>query len=128
MQSHTSSSIEIARHAVMAFNSIFREGFSYRKAGVMVSDIKPIAELQLNIFNAEQEVKHNKLMSAVDGINRRYGSKQIVLAPTLTKGEWAPLQNHFNRKSKTLRFYSGMNPHYTPHINPVYTTEEEDKE
>ncbi|MBQ6278549.1 MAG: Y-family DNA polymerase, partial [Muribaculaceae bacterium] len=43
MLSHTSSSIEIARHAVMAFNSIFREGFSYRKAGVMVSDIKPIA-------------------------------------------------------------------------------------
>lgn len=128
MQSHTSSSIEIARHAVMAFNSIFREGFSYRKAGVMVSEIKPIAELQLNIFNAEQEVKHNKLMSSVDGINRRYGSKQIVLAPTLTKGEWAPLQNHFNRKSKTLRFYSGMNPHYAPHINPVYTTEEEDME
>ena len=128
MQSHTSSSIEIARHAVMAFNSIFREGFSYRKAGVMVSDIKPIDELQLNIFNAEQEVKHNKLMSAVDCINRRYGSKQIVLAPTLTKGEWAPLQNHFNRKSKTLRFYSGMNPHYTPHINPVCTTEEENQE
>ena len=128
MQSHTSSSIEIARHAVMAFNSIFRQGFSYRKAGVMVSDIKPIAELQLNIFNAEQEVKHNKLMSAIDGINRRYGSKQVVLAPTLTKGEWAPLQNHFNSQSKTLRFYSGMNPLYAPHINPVCTTEEEDQE
>ena len=128
MQSHTSSSIEIASHAVMAFNSIFREGFSYRKAGVMVSDIKPIAELQLNIFNAEQEVKHNKLMSAIDDINRRYGSKQVVLAPTLTKGEWAPLQNHFNRQSKTLRFFSGMNPHYAHHINPVYTTEDEDQE
>ena len=94
----------------------------------MVSDIKPIAELQLNIFNAEQEVKHNKLMSAIDDINRRYGSKQVVLAPTLTKGEWAPLQNHFNRQSKTLRFFSGMNPHYAHHINPVYTTEDEDQE
>ena len=127
MLSHTSSSIEIARHAVMAFNSIFREGFSYRKAGVMVSDIKPVTELQLNIFNAEQEVKHSKLMSAVDGINHRYGSNQVVLAPTLTKGEWAPQRNHLNHQSKTLRFYSGMNPHYAPLSNRDCNTEDEDQ-
>lgn len=126
MQSHTSSSIEIARYAIAALNAIFRDGFYYRKAGVMVTDIKPLDELQLNVFKGEQEVKHIKLMAAIDGINCRYQSKQIMLAPSLTKGEWAPQQNHFNQKSKTLRFYSGMNPRYTPRV--VHHTSDNEEE
>ena len=113
MESHTSSTIEIARHALMAFNSIYREGFFYRKAGVLVSDIKSSEELQLNIFNAEKEVRHSKLMTAVDAINNRYGKKQIMLAPTVTRGEWSPQQNHFNKQSKTLHIYSGMVPQHS---------------
>lgn len=124
MESHTASTIEIAHHAVAALNAIFKDGFYYRKAGVMVTDIIPATQLQLNIFNAEQEVKHSKLMTAIDDINKRYGSKQIMLAPTLTKGEWAPQQNHFNHQSKTLRFYSGMNPRYAPRVTPASTPEE----
>ena len=124
MESHTASTIEIAYHAVAALNAIFKDGFYYRKAGVMVTDIIPATQLQLNIFNAEQEVKHSKLMTAIDDINKRYGSKQIMLAPTLTKGEWAPQHNHFNHQSKTLRFYSGMNPRYAPRVTPVSTPEE----
>lgn len=124
MESHTASTIEIAHHAVAALNAIFKDGFYYRKAGVMVTDIIPATQLQLNIFNAEQEVKHSKLMTAIDDINKRYGSKQIMLAPTLTKGEWAPQQNHFNHQSKTLRFYSGMNPRYAPRVTPVSIPED----
>lgn len=126
MESHTSSTIEITRYALMAFNSIYREEFFYRKAGVLLTDIKPSKELQLNIFNAEKEAKHSKLMTAVDAINNRYGKKQVMLAPTITKGEWAPQQNHFNSQSKTLRLYSGMNASYAPWIN--HMNDQEDKE
>ena len=128
MQTHTASTIEIAQHALIAFNSIFRDKYFYRKAGVMVTDIIPVNEMQLNIFNAEQEVKHSRLMTAVDDINRRYGSKQIMLAPTLTKGEWAPQQNHFSHQSKTLRFYSGMNPRYAPRVTNVSIDERQNDE
>lgn len=128
MQTHTASTIEIAQHALIAFNSIFRDEYFYRKAGVMVTDIIPVNEMQLNIFNAEQEVKHSRLMTAVDDINRRYGSKQIMLAPTLTKGEWAPQQNHFSHQSKTLRFYSGMNPRYAPKVTNVSIDERQNDE
>jgi DNA polymerase V len=128
MQTHTASTIEIAQYALIAFNSIFRDEYFYRKAGVMVTDIIPVNEMQLNIFNAEQEVKHSRLMTAVDDINRRYGSKQIMLAPTLTKGEWAPQQNHFSHQSKTLRFYSGMNPRYAPRVTNVSIDERQNDE
>ena len=128
MQTHTASTIEIAQYALIAFNSIFRDEYFYRKVGVMVTDIIPVNEMQLNIFNAEQEVKHSRLMTAVDDINRRYGSKQIMLAPTLTKGEWAPQQNHFSHQSKTLRFYSGMNPRYAPRVTNVSIDERQNDE
>ena len=114
MQAHTSSTIEIVRNALIAFNNIYREGFYYRKAGVMLSDIKPMAELQLNIFTGDKEVRQGRLMNAIDSINKRYGSKQIMLAPSLTRGEWAPQQNHFNAQSKSLHFYSGMSNTLNP--------------
>lgn len=112
MQSHTSSSILIARHALIALNSIFRQGYYYRKAAVMLSDIIPLNQLQPNIFNAQLQAKHSKLMDAVDTINKRYSTNQVVLAPTLTNAKWAPRQNHLSRHSKSLRFYSGMSPYH----------------
>ena len=112
LPSHTASAMELAKHALIAFNNIYRENFAYRKAGVMVTDIKSYDELQLDIFNGNNDVRHAKLMTAIDNINNRYGKKQIVLAPTITQGEWAPQQNHFATLSKTLHFYTGMNPRY----------------
>lgn len=112
LPSHTASAMELAKHALIAFNNIYRENFAYRKAGVMVTDIKSYDELQLDIFNGNNDVRHAKLMTAIDNINNRYGKKQIVLAPTIAQGEWAPQQNHFATLSKTLHFYTGMNPRY----------------
>ena len=112
LPSHTASAMDIAKHALVAFGNIYRDNFSYRKAGVMVTDIKSDDELQLDLFNGDNDVKQAKLMSAIDTINNRYGKKQIVLAPTLSRGEWAPQQNHFAPISKTLHFYTGMNPRY----------------
>ena len=114
MQAHTSSTIEIVHNALIAFNNVYREGFYYRKAGVMLSNIKPISELQLNIFTGVKEVKQGRLMNAIDSINKRYGSKHIMLAPSLMRGEWAPQQNHFNTQSKSLHFYSGMSYTFKP--------------
>lgn len=127
LPSHTASAMELAKHALVAFNSIYRDNFGYRKAGVMVADIIKDDELQLDIFNGENDVRQAKLMTAIDNINNRYGKKQIVLAPTLTRGEWAPQQNHLAPLSKTLHFYTGMNPRYDtkPLITVSFENDEE---
>lgn len=126
LPSHTASAMDIAKHALTAFNNIYRENFTYRKAGVMVSDIKNDDELQLDLFNGENDVRQAKLMTAIDKINNRYGKKQIVLAPTLTRGDWAPQQNHFVPLSKTLHFYTGMNPRYLGKYNLIEQREDEE--
>ena len=104
----TANSITIVRYAVMAFNNIFRDGFYYRKAGVVVSDIVSAEGIQLNIFEPSDPVRETKLMQAIDKINKRYGSQQVKLAPEMTRGEWAPRQSHFDDKSSPLRFYTAM--------------------
>ena len=47
-------------------------------------------------------------MTSIDGINNMYGRRSIKLAPGLLRGQWSPNQNHFNTKSQTLHFYTGM--------------------
>lgn len=128
MPLHTSSAIEISNHAIAAFNAIFKSGFFYRKAGVMISNIKPAGQLQLDVFNAERQARHSKLMTAIDNINKRYGSKQIMLAPTLTRGEWAPMQDHLAPQSKTLRLYTGMNPLCPPKARQPITDAHQQEE
>lgn len=104
----TSDTMTIVRQALNAFNLIWRDGFGYRKAGVMALDIQHGGGIQLNVFDPDDHGKLRRLMSSIDGINNMYGSRSVKLAPGLQRGDWAPNQNHFQTQSKTLHFYTGM--------------------
>lgn len=106
----SSSAMTIAQYALMAFNNIFKPGYHYRKAGVMVSDIVPEEQVQPTLFHGEQEHKQARLMKAVDGINRAFGKQCVTLAPSTGGGRWRPKQEHKAETSKTLRFFSGASP------------------
>jgi DNA polymerase V len=104
----TNDTMTIVRQALNALNHIWRDGFSYRKAGVMALDIQHGGGIQLNIFDPDDHGKLRRLMTSIDDINEQYGSHSVKLAPGIQRGEWAPNQNHFNNKSQTLHFYTGM--------------------
>ena len=104
----SSDTMTIVRMALNAFGNIWRDGFSYRKAGVMALDIQHGGAIQLNVFDPEDHGKLRRLMTSIDGINNMYGRRSIKLAPGLQRGGWAPNQNHFQALSKTLHFYTGM--------------------
>ena len=104
----TSDTMTIVRQALKALDRIWRDGFAYRKAGVMALDIHHGGGIQLNVFDPEDHSKLRRLMTSIDGINNMYGSRSVKLAPGLQRGEWSPNQNHFNTTSKTLHFYTGM--------------------
>lgn len=104
----SSDTMTIVKQALNAFNNIWREGFSYRKAGVMALDIEHGGAIQLNVFDTEDHGKLRRLMASIDGINNMYGNRSVKLAPGLHRGGWSPNQNHFQEASKTLHFYTGM--------------------
>ena len=108
LETPSNDTMTIVRQALNAFNHIWRDGFAYRKAGVMALDIDHGGGIQLSLFDPDDHGKLRRLMNSIDGINNMYGSRSVKLTPSLQRGEWSPNQNHFNTKSQTLHFYTGM--------------------
>ena len=104
----SNDTMTIVRQALNAFNNIWREGYAYRKAGVMALDIEHGGAIQLNVFDPEDHGKLRRLMTSIDGINNQYGTRSVKLVPGLQRGEWSPNQTHINATSKTLHFYTGI--------------------
>ena len=77
----TNSSITIVQAAKAALKRIFRPGYQYKKAGVIVMGISPTSPIQQDLFDISSS-KYNKLKSldeALDRINRMYGTETLVL-------------------------------------------------
>jgi len=77
----SSSTITIVQAANDMLQSIYRPGYQYKKAGVIVMGIGPDSPIQQDLFdiNAEQFQKMKRLDEVVDRINRMHGSETIVL-------------------------------------------------
>ena len=77
----SSSTITIVQAANDVLQSIYRPGYQYKKAGVIVMGIGPGSPIQQDLFdiNAEQFQKMKRLDEVVDRINRMHGSETIVL-------------------------------------------------
>ena len=77
----TNSSITIIQTANDVLKKIYRQGYQYKKAGVIVMGIGADSPIQQDLFdiNAEQFQKMKRLDEVVDRINRMQGSETIVL-------------------------------------------------
>lgn len=101
----TNSAIELANYATLALEKIYRPGFKYKKAGVIVLDFTPEDNQQLNFFE-NRNVKHIPLMAAIDKINKRYSKDLIRLATQAPGRTWRMRQERLSN-------------HYTTDINEV---------
>ncbi len=76
----SNDSMEITKQALKALKNIYKKGFSYKKAGVIVGDIVPQNSQQLSLFDIKDSFKIKNIMSAVDHINQKMGRNKIRLA------------------------------------------------
>ncbi len=95
-----SSNMDLVKYAVWGLKAIFKEGYKYKKAGVIVSDITPSGESQMNLF-VNSNPKHDTLMKVVDKMNRIYGRAIIKLAIQDTKRTWKMNQTMLSPKYST---------------------------
>lgn len=75
-----SDSTEIVRAAKVGLKQIFRKGYGYKKAGVIVSDIAPQGGIQASLFDTTDRSKGKRLFEAVDLLNRKFGANKVRLA------------------------------------------------
>ena len=83
----TNSTIELNHYAQIGLKAIFREGYHYKKAGVIVMGLTPNNETQLSLFNTSNP-KHQPLMSVIDKMNRSYGKNKVKFATQSLGRQW----------------------------------------
>lgn len=80
----------LCRAALNGLHQIYRSGYAYQKAGVMLVEITPRASQPRMLFDdAEARRKSHALMAALDSINRRMGGGAIRLLGEGTRKRWA---------------------------------------
>lgn len=81
LSEYTDNSLVIISNACSGLRAIFREGYQYKKCGVILSSIIRKTDLTPTLFASIDEIsKSNSLMSVMDEINSKYGNKSIVTA------------------------------------------------
>jgi len=78
----TNSSVTIVHAANEILSDIYKTGYQYKKAGVIVMGIAATSPIQLNLFdiNAERFEKLKSLDAVIDRINKVNGTETVVLA------------------------------------------------
>ena len=75
----TNSSIDIIKYAVKGLELIYKEGYHYKKAGVIVMGIAPESTKQCTLFTSENP-KHLPLMKTIDSLNKSIGQNKVKFA------------------------------------------------
>ena len=78
----SSATIDLVKAATKALELIYRDGFQYKRAGVILSDISSSGTIQTNFldYDADRCAKMDKLSEAMDVINSRMGRETVILA------------------------------------------------
>src|ERR1700733_1795007 len=74
----TADTGKIVRAARLGLNAIWREGFQYKKAGVMLLDLTPSGQVQGGLFDRPDSARAQARMRALDHLNRRFGRDTVT--------------------------------------------------
>jgi len=100
----TNNSIEIVKTAVSILDNIFKNGYQYQKAGVMLTSLCNDDDRK-NLFSSEKDEKINNLMRSIDNTNYRYGRSTLSLASAGIQKKWN-MKREYSSKIDTADFSS----------------------
>ncbi|EMC2296005.1 DUF4113 domain-containing protein, partial [Pseudomonas aeruginosa] len=82
---------------------VYREGFSYAKAQVLLLDLCRKNEYTPDLFAPEQPIRTERLMSTLDAINSRWGRGTLQPGRTAKPAEWS-MRREFLSPAYTTRW------------------------
>ncbi|GMN12131.1 Y-family DNA polymerase [Croceitalea sp. MTPC9] len=103
----TNSTIEITQHALKGLKSIYKEGYHYKKAGIMVMGLSPTLEKQFSLFE-NSDPRHLPIMKAIDRINLLNGYDCVKFGGMDLRRKWKMNRNR-------------LSPKYTSKIDQIIT-------
>ncbi len=97
----TSDLQELVSSAVAVLRKDYREGFHYKKAGVIVWNICPENQVQGDLFDTVDRERQSRLAKAIDAINRKNGHNTVRMAVQGTDKSWHLKSEHLTKQYTT---------------------------
>ncbi|WP_291582027.1 Y-family DNA polymerase [Bacteroides sp.] len=101
----TNDTLEIVHYALAGLKTIFMQGYQYKKAGVIITEITEGA--QMGLFDKIDRTKREQLMQTIDRINGKH-SQLVKLAVQGSGRDWKLKQEQLSQR-------------YTTDINEILT-------
>ena len=93
----TNNSLELVKTAIEALKRIYKYGYFYQKAGIILSKLNEAGEKELNLLTPILEKKSQKLMKAMDLTNSKYGRNVISVAQAGINNSWKMRREHSSK-------------------------------
>ena len=97
----TSDTRRLIACALPLVNTIFEEGKTYIKAGVMLYDIVPDNAIQGNLFHTAESATEKKLLRAIDNLNFSMREDMVSFGAAGIGRSWKMRQEHRSKKYTT---------------------------
>ena len=99
----TDDSTQIIHAVTLLLDRLFQENYQYKQAGVILGQLQHADAVQLDLFapnQVDETTKQKRLMQAIDGINKRFGTNQIHFAIQGTEADQSEQPAGFMRPHK----------------------------
>ena len=93
----TNNSLELVKVAIEGLKKIYKYGYFYQKAGVILSKLSEAGEKNLNLLTPILENKSQTLMKAIDVTNAKYGRNVISVAQAGINNSWKMRREHSSK-------------------------------
>lgn len=101
LPTQTASTILLTKAAIWGLRKIYRPGYKYQKAGVILSDFVDAQSRQLDMFGLSHISDKANLMEVIDHINDRMGKNTIRLASQGIKQSWTMRRENMSQNYTT---------------------------
>ncbi len=97
LEQPTDDTMVIVKAALSVLRKLYKEDYSYQKAGITLMDLGPAQAQQLQLFSKPQNnEKSQKLMQLLDLTNATMGKKTLYLASEGHDEKWAMKAEHLS--------------------------------
>ena len=93
----SNNSLELVKTATKGLEKIYKYGYFYQKAGIILSKLRDSSEKEFNLLTPILENKSKKLMQAIDFTNAKYGRNAISIAQAGIKNDWKMRREHSSK-------------------------------
>ena len=93
----TNNSLELVKTAINGLTKIYKYGYFYQKAGIILSKLREASENEFNLLAPIMEKKSKTLMQAIDLTNAKYGRNAISIAQAGINNDWKMRREHSSK-------------------------------